>query len=508
MNSTDSTADGARRRGFPIVLTADRTLIAGHRLLLDGMITASQTNGAPAFFVKGFLAPRAPGRLRAVTAPLGLRRIEAALLAGGFARADVAVVAPESLSTAVGPDTRIVGLSSGDPLGLGMNTNTMEGIAGGRAFTHLWFRRLCAELARHKSRRAFKLVAGGPGAWQLTRPGAMSRLGIDCVVAGYAESCVADVFRRIVSGRELGQLEECPPGATPLPIRGASTMGVVEISRGCGRGCGFCSIRSEPMRHASPSLVCADVDTNLAAGSHGAALISEDFFRYGAAPSGWAAPQALLDLLRELRRIKSLGPMQIDHANVASIARFDSAALAEVRALLAGPAPGFWPWVNVGVETASAALLCHNGGACKIRPHRDEDWPGLCREQVTRLASAGFMPMVSLVMGLEGETPSDVEKTLAWVRGLRNERVTIFPMFCAPLDDRPPFTTRDMTRLHWRLFQECYELNFRWMPRLFWNNQTAFGISLPRRLAIQALGRGQVAWWRMLFALRSRGWNP
>jgi len=40
---------------------------------------------------------------------LGLRRVEAALLASGFARGEVAIVPPTGLKKAVGSETRIVG---------------------------------------------------------------------------------------------------------------------------------------------------------------------------------------------------------------------------------------------------------------------------------------------------------------------------------------------------------------------------------------------------------------
>ena len=50
-----------------------------------------------------------PEELGIVRAPLGLRRIEAALIRDGFDPADVAVVRPEDLHRAIGPATRLVG---------------------------------------------------------------------------------------------------------------------------------------------------------------------------------------------------------------------------------------------------------------------------------------------------------------------------------------------------------------------------------------------------------------
>ncbi len=67
------------RDGFPIVLTADRTLTADYALLFDGMLAASQTTTAPPALFGRLLMPHRGGTgIRATVAPLGLRRTEAA----------------------------------------------------------------------------------------------------------------------------------------------------------------------------------------------------------------------------------------------------------------------------------------------------------------------------------------------------------------------------------------------------------------------------------------------
>jgi hypothetical protein len=107
-------------------------------------------------------------------------------------------------------------------------------------------------------------------------------------------------------------------------------------------------------------------------------------------------------------------------------------------------------------------------------------------------------------MGLPGETPEDVEITRRWVASLRGERVLVFPMLLAPLSaGARPMTGADMTAGHWRLFQECYEFNFRWVPKLIWQEQTHARVPLWRRLAIALMGRGNVLWWKILFAIKS-----
>ncbi len=108
--------------GYPMVLTADRTLMASHRLLFDGMLAASQTSTTPPALLAPLLMPRTPnGGIRARVAPLGLRRIEAALIDGGFSGDDLIVVDEDHLRCAIGPATKIVAVTSGEPAGLGMN---------------------------------------------------------------------------------------------------------------------------------------------------------------------------------------------------------------------------------------------------------------------------------------------------------------------------------------------------------------------------------------------------
>jgi radical SAM superfamily enzyme YgiQ (UPF0313 family) len=531
------------QNGFPVVLTADRTLMAGYSTLLDGMLVGSMTTLVPSFAIR-LLAPRvASDGMRAVQAPLGLRRVEAALLAGGWTADEVVVAAPEDLCRVVGAETRIIGLSSGDPLGMGMNTTTMAGILGGEAHVTRWFRRLNRRIQQlRKGAHKAKVLFGGPGAWQLAaNDRARQNLGIDHVVAGYCECSVSALFRDIASGKEPDAFRHPSPGSanftfqdlTPpsstetgsdlemgipaggaqteaalraIPrVRGATVMGTVEISRGCGMGCAFCAMARERMFHLPVEGILADVETNLRAGVTNVGLVTEDMFRYGAVGAK-VSPSALMGVLRRLRELPEVRLIQSDHANISSIAQYSDEELSEAFRLLSGkggPHASAFVWLNLGVETASGELLAANGGRPKIHPWDPADWGEATLKHTRRLIRAGFLPLVSLVMGLPGESPVDVEKTLRWVEALRGERCTVFPMLYAPLDSGPAFTLAHMTARHWRLMRECYRFNYRWIPPLYWDNQTAAGVSLPRRLMVQGLGRGQKPLLKTVFFVRS-----
>ena len=45
-----------------------------------------------------------------------------------------------------------------------------------------------------------------------------------------------------------------------------------------------------------------------------------------------------------------------------------------------------------------------------------------------------------------------------------------------------------------------YHQNFRWIPKMYWDNQTGAGVPLAKRLLLQSTGRGQVPLWNGLFA--------
>lgn len=494
--------------GYPIVLTADRTLTARYDLLFDGMLAASTTTTTPGPLANGLLLPeKRSSDGRSARAPLGLRRIEAALLKSGFSAAEVVIASERQLASAIGPATRVIGISSGEPMGRGMNSSTMTAIAGGSILPQNRFEQLMASVRRLARDRApgAKIVMGGPGAWQISDE-ECAAAGVDHVFYGYAEDNVGEIFKSLLrGGAQPWRIEGKGAAAQDVPsIHAPSTMGAIEISRGCGLGCHFCTMAKQPMMHLPPGVILADIEANVRGGQDNLSLLSEDFFRYGGRGLR-ANPAALIDLLHQVRAVPGIGLLQIDHANLCSVAQFADAELATIRDLLAGSRPHDFVWVNVGVETASGRLLKEHGGAAKLGGCETSGWDAFSAAQVRRLIAAGYFPFVSLILGLPGESREDVARTLEWVGGFRDERLAIFPVLYAPLDGGPAPGPRDLSQAHWTLLRECYRLNFEWIPRLYWDNQAAAGVPLARRLLMRLLGTGQIAqWW---FLLRMNLWR-
>ncbi len=495
--------------GYPIVLTADRTLMADYPCLLDGMMATIQTTAVPGFVMRRCLSPKMPlaGGL-AARAPLGIRRIEAALAAAGAGAETVAVVAPRQLDKVVGPATRVIGLASGDPLGKGMTNTTMVAMSGGKLYTRKWYAELCGRIERLRARAPkLRLLAGGPGAWQLAGdPVESDRLGIDAIYVGYAESDAPDLFARMLSGEPVERvITSSQRGIENIPpITAASSMGVVEVSRGCGRGCGFCTIATEPMVHLPVEQIVADVRTNVAAGLGAVSLISEDLFRYGSPDTG-VAPEKLIEMLEAVQSVPGVRMIQVDHINISSVMQFTDKQLRCVRNALRAENLHEKIWVNLGVESASGELLAANGMAGKLHPFRAAEWPDLCEQAVARLTETGFVPMVSVIMGLDGETDEHVTRTLDLIGRMEGNCMVAFPIFYAPINPAErAFGIDDMTAQHWELFKKCYGINFRWIPSMFWDNQSAAGAPLWRKLFIQAAGRGQKYQWAIKFLLAGR----
>ena len=122
------------------------------------------------------------------------------------------------------------------------------------------------------------------------------------------------------------------------------------------------------------------------------------------------------------------------------------------------------------------------------------------RRAIRRLADACFVPMVSLILGLPGETPAHVQRTIELIRKWQDLRVVVFPIFYAPVrpDDRP-FGLDNMTEAHWMLFRTAYAMNFRWIPGMFADNHRAASAPLWRRAFIQYAGRMQTLQWKLRF---------
>ena len=107
---------------------------------------------------------------------------------------------------------------------------------------------------KEAKKRGLKIIVGGPGAWQFQyRPDFAEQNGIDCIVEGEGERVLGKIFSTALKGEELPKHWDVTVADAPklddIPdIVSPSVNGLVEIGRGCCRGCEFCNVTLRPLR--------------------------------------------------------------------------------------------------------------------------------------------------------------------------------------------------------------------------------------------------------------------
>jgi len=233
--------------GVPMVLTAPLTESIDHAGFFIQMSLASIPGWMEWVIDKKYPTWRAVPTTadgRAGTAPAGLRVLEA-VLAREFGADQVVVCYPEQLPAFIGDRTRVVAVSTHNPLGTTFAAGVYASIFGSsrEPVNALYARRMFDTIRVCRQRHPFAVILGGSGAWQIEETGTEGEFGIDAVVSGRAESPeVIDLFRRALAGETLSRKLDAkhPHDAGQLVVPATRTsFGVVEMTLGCGRRCAF-----------------------------------------------------------------------------------------------------------------------------------------------------------------------------------------------------------------------------------------------------------------------------
>lgn len=461
------------KKGHKIVLTAERCLMSDyHGSLFLGFCACAPKNLWRKFFFFHFICPTTPVKAdgKTVLAPYGTRRIETALLKYGFAREDIVVAHPDKISNFIGVKTRVIGVSSNDPLGRGPASTTFSYPTGflsdkGEPYDAWKFRELVTN--PYLKRWGAKIVVGGPGAWQLEDKEARRKLNIDVAVVGEGEDVTPPLFEQIIRG-------ETPPEVVygdvvdinKFPeISGGTVGGVVEVSRGCGRGCKFCNPTLTRLRSRPVEAIIKDVMVNIKAGQKKITVHAEDILRYNA--KGIKVDrEAVINLFRSIAKIEDIENIGPSHFALASVAS-EPSLLKEITEVIKDK---IGPWVagQTGVETASPRLIeKHMPG--KVAPFKPRDWPDIVEQAFGICQDSLWIPCGTLVLGLPGEEEDDVLKTVELMDRLKNFKSIIVPLFFVPigrLTECSEFTVKDMKDYHWKLILACWNHGMRWVESL------------------------------------------
>jgi len=490
----------SKEKGFKIVLTSDRTLMSEYGGGIFMGFSACVPKGlVPDYIYFNFFCPsvKAGPDGEAEVAPCGLRRIEAALLEYGFRRDEVIVAHPDHLDKAIGPNTKVLGINETDPLGIGPATTTFTELFGGEAYMAIKFR----EIIFHPKVRKYrpKIIVGGPGAWQLeVHEEVRHQYGIDCVVVGEAEEIVGPLFEKAVEGEELPEVVHgtvTPPERIPN-IRGPTVCGIVEIARGCGRGCDFCEPTLAKLRSLPVEKIVKDVEVNVRAGRQ-PLLHAEDVLRYGA--KGLVPEkEKVIKLLKAVRDVPGVKHIGMSHFALSSVAAAPD--LVEEMTPLLGADEKRWASGQTGIETGSPRMIAmHMRG--KVKPFKPEDWPDVVVRAFEIMRENHWVPCATLIIGLPGETEKDVELTIDLVERLRPFKSLIVPLFFVAMGilrrkGHVGMTLKDLNARRAELLLKAWKHNLLWAPTLM---REYFRMSMKSHVA--AIGMAAVLTYGVRVAL-------
>ncbi|MEX2261938.1 MAG: radical SAM protein [Bryobacteraceae bacterium] len=400
----------------------------------------------------------------AVVMPYGTRIIESILLEH-FAPEDVVVCHPDQLDQFVGPQTRAIGVSAHNPIGVAFSTGVYSNIFGSsnRPINAYESERVFLHPAIRKHRP--KIIVGGAGAWQIEKMDAFERLGVDCVVIGRGEGAILDLFRKAGAGEKLPKVVRPPePRFEELRVpKRRSTFGIVEMTRGCGRQCAFCSPTLETRISVPPDQLIEAVKANVREGGRIIFPVSEDIFIYGAsAPFYIPNADALVDFYERVANVPGVDYVPLSHATIAP-ALVNPHLIKELSRILlrksvlknprsTHPDKTFLsPLIGIETGSPSLAALTMSG---KALPFDIRDWQEIVVEGIRIMNENNWFPVCTFIVGLPNETGDDIKQSLDLLHRLRKNTILYVPSIFTPLEDTrmatgKPLQPKELSKLQW-----------------------------------------------------------
>ena len=462
-----------------IILTLDRAAMSDYQNNINlGYVSCVPDRVMPRSIYHRYFVPKVPVSRRGdvVTAPLPIRALEAILLNGGFERNQIAVIRTDFLEKRVNESTKVVGLSSHDPLGVGPVTTTIATVLGGQPRNRLEFEEQMLRIRRLKRKYNFKVVLGGTGAWQLLHENSFRSYGIDYLYIGEAEYEAPGLFHELVGGDHDGPRvvygSITKPRNIPIIVR-ATNWNLVELTRGCGRGCLHCSPNtSGKLRSVPIDIIIENAKVNLQSpyNTYKAIFLqSDDALRYGSSRrDGRLDPDSLYQLYDALFELGAR-TVQFTHASFANLVADEDFIIEFTRYLKAHGMPG--AGCQPGLETGSIRLmskLMHG----KMRPYSPEEWPWVVQNGLRIMSENDWTPACTLILGLPGEAREDILDTYRLIKSVRKYKSLYVPLFFAPigmtrLHDAKMFISEYMTKEQWKLLRLCWMHNLEHLYDLY-----------------------------------------
>lgn len=414
-----------------IVLTADRgsfTDYGGVSTL--GYVACMPSRIVPKVMMDTLFTPPAKHHDsgEAIVAPYALRKVESIIVNSGIE--DVVVAPPEMLDRVVDEDTRLVGITVHDPLGLSPVSFKLTMLfGGGPAWNATFFSELSERISRLRRKYDFKVFAGGPATWQV----AMERPAwLDTIFYGEAELDLPAYVHSLLRGEEVpGEVRGRDPRVEEIPaIVKPARLGEVQVTRGCPRGCQFCSITPETFRTIPLEKIMQEVAMNMGSGQRNIELVTDDILLYGSKRLG-TNHEAVVKLFES---VKKAGAEQIYFPHISSPAVLDSPktvmALSEIAEYhkYRAEAP------VVGLESGSERIISKYMRG-KPFPYKPRDWGNIIIESTGIMNDAHITPCYTMTIGFQDETDDDVQESINMVNDIfdSGNRAWVFPLAVIPM---------------------------------------------------------------------------
>ncbi|BDC18181.1 radical SAM protein [Acidianus sp. HS-5] len=413
---------------YQIVLSSDRgsfTDYGGSSVL--GYVACMPSRLVPRIFMNKFFTPKVHAKGENVEyAPYALRKVEAILSNSGFS---VTVVPPEKVDKYV-KDVKILGISVHDPFGLNPVSAKLSFIfGGGPTWTAQFFSEFGEKVSRLKERYKFKVIAGGPGAWELSlrKPD-----WVDVVYLGEAEVDLPIVAKKIIDGQDVSpivkgrnaKLEEIPP------IKNPARLGEVQITRGCPRGCKFCSITPETFRSIPLEHIKKEVEINMKGGWKRVEFITDDVMLYGSSKLR-TNHDAIVKLFTE---VMNMGVDGIWFPHISAPAVRESPKTAKAISEIARYDVDRAAAPVVGLETGSIKIL-EKYMTAKAFPWTPREWGDVILDATAIMNDNYIYPCYTMTIGYPEEDENDVNDSIELVESIIDHKFTawIFPLPVIPI---------------------------------------------------------------------------
>ena len=476
--------------GARIVLTAPLTEIIDHAGYFIQMSMASLP-----MWLEGILNKKYPkwreveynGDGSARYMPAGVRVLEASLLRH-YAADDIACCYPGDLDKFIGPNTRVVAVSTHNPLGVTFAAGVYTSIFGSsrQPINSHYAMELFNAIKSSPHREGFKVIVGGSGGWQITQTNSWEKLSVDCVVEGRSESAdVKTLFDKALAGEALPkQMDVAHPkdrSEILFPDK-RTTFGVVEMTTGCGRRCQFCVPDLNPQIDMPKDKMMEAVRANVRDGNKQISLATEDMFIWGqvhtSTPFYFPNREALVDLYKSVCETPGVEQHVLSHSTIAP-AVVDPVMIQQITEVCIDKSPIHLPLLSthpkkkalvplVGLETGSVRM------AKQIMPSKGvpfpiEEWQSVFIRGLEVMNKNNWFPAATLIVGNPGETDEDVMATLDLIYEVERRGLFAFfiPSIFTPLHDtrmedkKGVAQTKELTPLQWQLMMKCWKMNLR-----------------------------------------------